>query len=69
MISSTLEDVGHKDALTPEQLEGILDRCVLDRIDWTTLAALPVLGLDEIALTKYHSNFTVIVPARIEDTL
>jgi transposase len=51
------------------QLEGILDRHVPSRIDWTALPALPVLGLDEIALTKGHGNFVVIVSARIEDTL
>jgi transposase len=69
LINSTLEDVAHKDAVTPEQLEGILDRYIPSEIDWTTLAALPVLGLDEIALTKGHGNFVVIVSARIEDSL
>ncbi|MFB1486643.1 MULTISPECIES: ISL3 family transposase [unclassified Thiocapsa] len=69
LINSTLEDVAHKDAVTPEQLEGILDRCVPSQIEWMTLPALPVLGLDEIALTKGHGNFVVIVSARVEDTL
>lgn len=69
LINSTLEDVAHKDAVTPEQLEGILDRYIPSEIDWTALPALPVLGLDEIALTKGHGNFVVIVSARIEDTL
>lgn len=69
MINSTLEDVAHKDAVTPEQLEGILDRYIPSGIDWTALPALPVLGLDEIALTKGHGNFVVILSARIEDTL
>jgi transposase len=69
LINSTLEDVAHKDAVTPEQLEGILDRYIPSEIDWTALPALPVLGLDEIALTKGHGNFVVIVSARIEDSL
>ncbi len=69
LINSTLEDVAHKDAVTPEQLEGILDRYIPSGIDWTALPALPVLGLDEIALTKGHGNFVVIVSARVEDTL
>jgi transposase len=69
LINSTLEDVAHKDAVTPEHLEGILDRYVPSRIDWAALPALPVLGLDEIALTKGHGNFVVIVSARVEDTL
>jgi len=69
LINSTREDVAHKDAVTPEHLEGILDRYVPSRIDWTALPALPVLGLDEIALTKGHGNFVVIVSARVEDTL
>ncbi|RKT46364.1 ISL3 family transposase [Thiocapsa rosea] len=69
LINSTLEDVAHKEAVTPEHLDGILDRCVPSQIDWTTLTALPVLGLDEIALTKGHGNFVVIVSARVEDTL
>ncbi len=69
LINSTLEDVAHKDAVTPEQLEGILDRYIPSGIDWTALPALPVLGLDEIALTKGHGNFVLIVSARVEDAL
>jgi transposase len=69
LINSTLEDVAHKDAVTPEHLEGILDRDIPSAIEWTALPALPVLGLDEIALTKGHGNFVVIVSARVEDTL
>lgn len=69
LINSTLEDVAHKDAVTPEHLEGILDRYIPSAIEWTALPALPVLGLDEIALTKGHGNFVVIVSARVEDTL
>ncbi len=67
LINSTLEDVGHNDAITPEQLEGILDRLVPSRIDWTALASQPVLGLDEIALTKGHTSFVVIVSAKVVD--
>jgi transposase len=44
LINSTLEDVAHKYAITPEQLDGILDRYVPRRIEWTGFAALPVLG-------------------------
>jgi transposase len=69
LINSTLEDVARKDAVTPEHLEGILDRYIPSAIEWTALPALPVLGLDEIALTKGHGNFVVIVSARVEDTL
>jgi hypothetical protein len=69
LINSILEEVVHKDAITTEHLEGILDRYIPGGLDWTALPALPVLGLDEIALRKGRGNFVEIASARVEDTL
>jgi len=69
LINSTIEDVSRKEAISAEQIEGILDRGVPSSINWTKIVRLPVLGLDEIALTKGHGNFVVIVSAVIDNEL
>jgi transposase len=69
LINSTLEDVSRKEAITTDQLEGILDRHIQKKFDWKRLRSLPLIGLDEIAMTKGHDNFVVIISAVIDDEL
>jgi transposase len=64
LINSTVSDVSRKLRLGEEAVEGILDRQVAQTVDWASLKALGVLGLDEIALTKGHRDFVTIVSAR-----
>ena len=63
LINSTVTDVSRKLGLTAEAVEGILNRQVAQAVDWASLKALGVLGLDEIALRKGHRNFVTIVSA------
>jgi transposase len=67
LINSTVSDVSRKLRLGEEAVEGILDRQVAQTVDWASLKALGVLGLDEIALTKGHRDFITIVSARPAD--
>jgi transposase len=64
LINSTVSDASPKLGLTAEAVEGILDRHVAQRVDWASVEALEVLGMDEIALTKGHRDFVTIVSAR-----
>jgi transposase len=50
-------------------VEGVLDRQISTRVDWSDMVALPFFGLDEIALKKGHKNFVVIVSTRINDSV
>lgn len=64
LINSTLADVSRKQGLSEESLEGIVQRYLAERIDWSTLERLGTVGLDEIALRKGHRDFVVIVTCR-----
>jgi transposase len=64
LINSTVSDVSRKLGLSAEAIEGILDRQVAQSLDWASLDALGVLGVDEIALRKGHRDFITIVSAR-----
>jgi transposase len=67
LIHSTVSEVSRKLGLTAEAVEGILDRQVAQSVDWASLQALGVLGVDEIALRKGHRDFVTIVSARSPD--
>lgn len=67
LINSSVEDVSRKQALGPDAIEGVLDRHVAEQVDWTGVAQLPILGIDEIALRQGHRDFVTIVSARLGD--
>jgi transposase len=60
LINSTVTDVSRKLGLSAGAVEGILNRQVAQTVDWTSLKALGVLGLDEIALRKGHRDFVTM---------
>jgi transposase len=64
LINSTVTDVSRKERVSAEAIEGILSRKVRESVDWASLKALGVLGLDEIALKKGHRDFVTIVSAQ-----
>ena len=64
LINSTVSDVSRKERVGAEAVEGILNRRVAQAVDWASLKALGVLGLDEIALKKGHRDFVTIVSAQ-----
>ena len=64
LINSTVSDVSRKERVSAEAVEGILNRRVAQAVDWASLKALGVLGLDEIALKKGHRDFVTIVSAQ-----
>jgi transposase len=44
-------------------VEGIINRHIDQQVDWQNIKAIPLLGIDEIALKKGHKDFVVIVSA------
>ena len=68
-INSTETDVGHKEGLTEEQVKGIVNRYIGQRVDWETVDSLPVLGIDEISLRKGHQSFIVVITCKNQGCL
>ena len=66
LINSTLQDVAHKENVTPDAVEGVLKRQIETKVNWDEFDKIPTLGLDEIALKKGHKDFVVIVTAQID---
>lgn len=64
LVNSTVEDVAIKEKFSYDRVLGILERHILEEVDWSAYTRLGVLGLDEIALLKGHRNFVVIVTAK-----
>jgi transposase len=69
LINSTVSDVAHKEEISCEDVEGVLNRQIETEIDWGSIETLPYFGLDEIALKKGHKDFVVIVSTRVNDAV
>ena len=50
LINSTLQDVSLKYDLGTAAIQGVVDRLIETKMNWTPITALTVIGIDEIAL-------------------
>jgi transposase len=64
LVNSTVEDVSLKEGVPYERVAGALERRIETRTDWSALAALELLGLDEIALKKGQRDYVTLVTGR-----
>lgn len=64
LVNSTVEDVSRKEQVGYDAVQGALTRHVGTRVNWTEFAALPVIGIDEIALKKGRGNYVAIITAQ-----
>lgn len=67
LVNSTIQDVALKEKLGYEAVVGIINRHVNTQVDWFEFERLEVIGLDEIALKKGHSDYVVIVSAQLKE--
>ena len=67
LVNSTIEDVSIKEGLNYESVVGALERRIEASVDWTTMADMERLGLDEIALKKGQGNYVTLVTGRFRD--
>lgn len=65
LINTTIADVCQKEDITADALLSIIDRWIATVIDWQTVPAFSVVGIDEIALKKGHRDYVAIVTARL----
>ena len=67
LVNSTIEDVSVKEGLCYDSVAGALERRIESSLDWTGMAEIEVLGLDEIALKKGHRDYVTLVTGRLCD--
>ena len=67
LVNSTVEDVSVKEGLSYDSVAGALERRIETSVDWSGMADLEVLGLDEIALKKGHHDYVTLVTGRWRD--
>ncbi|HSN23041.1 MAG TPA: ISL3 family transposase, partial [Methylomicrobium sp.] len=67
LVHSTVEDVSVKAGLSYESVAGVLERRIEARVDWTEMADIELLGLDEIALRKGQGNYVTLVTGRFRE--
>ena len=68
LVNSTVEDVSIKEGLGYESVAGALERRIDASVDWTGMADIEVLGLDEIALKKGQGDYVTLVTGRFRDS-
>jgi len=69
LVNSTVQDVSIKEGLGYRIVEGILLRNIEKEVNWDTIKALPIIGIDEISLKKGHKDYVTIVTAMIDDNI
>jgi transposase len=67
LVNSTVEDVSIKEGLAYGSMAGVLERRIEASVDWSGIAEIKILGLDEIALKKGHRDYVTLVTGRLRD--
>jgi len=67
LVNSTVEDVSLKERLSYESMAGALERRIEGSVDWSEIAEIDILGLDEIALKKGHRDYVTLVTGRLRN--
>jgi len=65
LVNSTVEDVSVKEGLSYESMAGAMERRIETSVDWTGIAEIEILGLDEIALKKGQRDYVTWVTGRL----
>jgi transposase len=56
-----------QEGLSYESMAGALERRIEGSVDWSGIAEIEILGLDEIALKKGHRDYVTLVTGRLRD--
>ncbi len=67
LVNSTIEDVSAKEEVAYNSVVGALERRIATKVDWTVIAEIAALGLDEIALRKGQRDYITLVTGRLAD--
>lgn len=66
LINSTISDVSTKEDLGYKAIEGIIDRYIETEVNWNSISAIGLLGIDEISLKKGYKDYVTLITARTE---
>ncbi len=61
LVNSTVVDVANKLDISEETVTGVLERWVTTKVNWEQFQRLEILGIDEIALTRGHRDYVVLI--------
>ena len=67
LIGSTQSDVAKKERVTEENLQNIMDRYKIEKVDWNTIDRIGLLGIDEIAQKKGYRDYVTIITSRYQE--
>lgn len=67
LINSTVKDVSRKEDIGYDAVDGAIERCIQDRVNWDEFTELKIIGIDEIAMRKGHANFVAIITTQQSD--
>lgn len=65
-VNSTTSDVAMREHVSYDAVEGVIDRNIATKVDWTHIQRLDILGIDEVTLKKGHRDFVGIVTGRTD---
>ncbi len=68
LVNSTVEEVGRKEGLTSDAVQGLLEHRITTTVQWNEFERLTVVCIDGIACKKGHRDFvaTLRVTTRLE---
>lgn len=61
LVNSTTKDVSQKERIGYDAVEGAVERCICNTVNWEEFDELNTIGLDEIAMRKGRKNFVAII--------
>lgn len=67
LVNSTIADVSRKETIGERIIENVLDRRIMEKVNWSQFQQLNTIGIDEIALKKGQSSYVTIVSAKVEN--
>jgi transposase len=66
-VNSTIEAVSIKEQIGYDAIEGLINRYVATKVDWSAYERLDSVGIDEIALKKRYRDYVVVITTRSRD--
>jgi transposase len=64
LINSTISDVSIKEDLGYKAIEAVVDRYIETEVNWNSITAIGLLGIDEISLKKGYKDYVTLVTSR-----
>jgi transposase len=65
LVNSTVKDVSRKEDISNHTIDSILEKRISAEVDFTSIKALDVLGIDEISLLKGRKQYVTIISYRV----